>query len=69
MKQKPLPLPVPPGESTIATAEADRIAIERWEGEGGTPLPQEVRLRAGPTRQSAPKGAGTLTGHGHNQTR
>lgn len=52
MKQKSMPLRA--SRSTLARAEADRVAIERWEGEGGTarPLkkPRDARSGDGPER-------------------
>jgi hypothetical protein len=54
MKRKSMPKPMHTSASTIATTEADRSAIERWEDEGGTSLPGEARLLGGPLMHSAP---------------
>ena len=50
------PPPMPASESSRAKAELDRLAIERWESEGGTPLSTEARLRTGPRTYAAPHG-------------
>ena len=42
--------PMPTSENAVAKAKADRMAIERWEDEGGTPLPRDGMPGAGTTR-------------------
>ena len=37
-----------PGDGTMASAAADRLAIERWEDEGGRALVLQVPLSAHP---------------------
>lgn len=39
---------MPMSESITATAEPDRVAIERWEDEGGAPLAEEERFHPAP---------------------